>query len=106
MTDADATNIREREKKQEIMSYLRENIFNPILNSPDATDALKRGIRLTIMRMEERDSIGIVHYYWAAVQGTDRSIEFARHMRAEGFVRFEEIIDEFRDRFGDRWLRS
>jgi len=47
---------------------------------------------------------GIVSYYWSAIVGTDRSVEFARQMRGEGFTRFEEIIDEFRDRFGDRWI--
>jgi hypothetical protein len=48
----------------------------------------------------------MVRYYRAAIVGTERSTEFARQMRAEGFTRFEEVIDEFRDRFNDRWLRS
>jgi len=48
----------------------------------------------------------MVRYYWAAINGTEGSTEFARQMRAEGFTRFEEVIDEFRDRFNDRWLRS
>lgn len=45
------------------------------------------------------------------VTGTSITSEYvtgtsiARQMRAEGFTRFEEIIDEFRDRFGDRWFR-
>jgi hypothetical protein len=38
--------------------------------------------------------------------GTERSKSFAIHMRKEGFTRFEEDIDEFRDRFNDNWLRS
>jgi len=56
--------------------------------------------------MEERDPAGIVQYYWSAIVATERSTEFARQMRAEGFTRFEEVIDEFRDRFGDQWLRA
>lgn len=97
---------REAEKKTEVLQFLHEQVFDPILNSPNASEALKRGVRFTIMRMKERDSCGIVKYYWSAIVGTDRSTEFARQMRSEGFIRFEEVIDEFRDRFGDNWLRT
>ncbi len=56
------------------------------------------------MRMEQLDPPGIVQYYWSAIIGTERSTEFARQMRTEGFTRFEEVVDEFRDRFGEDWL--
>lgn len=94
------------DKKREIMEFLHQEVFDPILTSPDASDGLKKGVRYTIMRMSERDPEGIVQYYWSAIVGTERSTEFARQMKAEGFDRFEEIIDEFRDRFNDEWLRS
>ena len=58
------------------------------------------------MRMNERDAKGKIQYYWSAIIGTERSTEFARKMREEGFTRFEEVIDEFRDRFNDDWIRS
>lgn len=93
-------------KKEEVMRFLHEHVFDPILDSERASKSLKQGVRLTIMRMNERDHSGIVQYYWSAIIGTERSTEFARHMRAEGFTRFEEIIDEFRDRFGDRWISN
>jgi predicted glycosyl hydrolase (DUF1957 family) len=97
---------REAQKKAEVLAFLNELVFEPILNSRAASETLKRGVRYTIMRMNERDAAGIVGYYWSAIVGTDRSTEFARNMRSEGFTRFEEVIDEFRDRFNDRWLRS
>jgi hypothetical protein len=52
--------------------------------------------------------LGMVTYYWSAIHGTDRSIRFAADMRSEGYTRFEdrEILEEFRIRFGDDWLRS
>lgn len=98
--------VRESEKREEVLTFLHEHVFDHILDFPTSSDSLKRGVRYTIMRMNERDAAGIVQYYWSAIIGTERSTEFARQMRAEGFTRFEEIIDEFRDRFGDRWLRS
>lgn len=93
-------------KKNEILAFLTNNIFQPILDSPSSSTELKQGVRYTIMRIEQLDAEGIIHYYWSAIVGTERSTEFARKMRSEGFVRFEEVIDEFRDRFSDSWLRS
>ncbi len=92
----------EARRKADVLGFLHENVFDPILNSPNASSELKQGVRLTIMRMKERDSAGIVSYYWSAIVGTEKSEKFARQMRQEGFTRFEEIIDDFRDRFS-RW---
>lgn len=93
-------------KEEEIMQFLHENVFDPILSSDIASEGLRQGVRYTVMRLNERDAKGMVQYYWSAIVGTERSTEFARQMRTEGFSRFEEVIDEFRDRFSDRWLRS
>lgn len=93
-------------KEREIMDFLHERIFDPILASPRASDSLKRGVRYTVMRIKERDAAKMVQYYWSAIVGTDPSIAFAAKMRAEGFDRFEEAIDEFRVRFNDRFLRQ
>jgi hypothetical protein len=91
-------------KKAEVLRFLHEQIFDPILASPNASKSLKSGIRQTIMRMDQRDARGIVHFYWSAVSGTEQSISFARKMREEGFKRFEDIVDDFRDRFNEKWL--
>ena len=93
-------------KEEELLTFLHEQVFDPILNSPEASESLKAGVRLTIMRLQQRNASGMVQYYWSAIIGTERSTEFARLMRTEGFSRFEEIIDEFRDRFNDNWLRQ
>ena len=53
-------------KEQEIMRFLHERIFDPILSSPKASASLKQGVRLTINRMERLDAAGIVQYYWSA----------------------------------------
>ena len=92
-------------KEDEVLTYLSQNVFDPILNSDSASDTLKKGVRYTIMRLRERDAAAMVSYYWSAIVGTDRSVSFATAMRSEGFTRFEEVIDEFRDRFNDKWLR-
>lgn len=93
-------------KEQELMAFLHERVFDPILASPQASESLKKGVRYTIMRMNRLSAASMRQYYWSAVGGTERSAEFARHMREERFTRFEECADEFRDRFDDNWLRA
>ena len=93
-------------KEQEIMDFLHERVFDSILASPNASAELKQGVRLTIVRMEQRDATGMLDYYWAAMKGTQRSIGFAARMRNEGFERFEEALEDFRSRFDGRWLRQ
>jgi hypothetical protein len=87
--------------KAEIMAFLRERVFDPILSSPKASNRLKQGVRYTIMRLNDLDAAGMVRYYWSAVVGTDKSIAFAQDMRDEGYSRFEDrdVLDEFRVRF-------
>ena len=92
-------------KEREIIDFLYERIFNEILASPLASQGLKQGVRSTIMRLEQRDAAGMVHYFWSAIIGTERSIGFAAKMRAEGFIRFEDVLEVFRVRFDDRFLR-
>ncbi len=93
-------------KEQEIMEYLHKNVFDPILDSPNASNELKQGVRYTIMRMNEREAVQMVRYFWSAVTGTEKSVGFAKKMKDEGFNRFEECIEEFRERFNDAWFRS
>ena len=91
-------------KEEEIMQFLHERVFDPILNSPSASKELKLGVRLTIVRMQNRDALGMVSYFWSAVTGTEKSVRFARMMEEQGFDRFEEALVEFRDRFGNLWI--
>jgi hypothetical protein len=86
-------------KEAEIMSFLRDRVFGPVLASPRASDRLKQGVRMTVTRMNQRDAAGMIHYFWSAIVGTERSTSFAAQMRREGFDRFEEAIEEFRLRF-------
>ncbi|WP_338358665.1 hypothetical protein [Yeosuana marina] len=93
-------------KEKQIMDYLKSNVFNPILESDRASSSLKQGVRLTMRRLKERNATGMLSYYWSAIIGTEKSTRFARLMKQEGFVRFEELIDDFRDKFNDKWLKS
>jgi hypothetical protein len=93
-------------KEQEIMGFLSQRVFDPIINSKKASKELKSGVNITIARMNQLKAEGMVRYFWSAITGTDRSIGFSDRMKQEGFTRFEEVLEEFRVRFNDAWLRS
>lgn len=93
------------DKKQEVMNYLQEKIFDPALNSPNSTKRVKKGVNYTIMRMNNLDAKGVVMYFWSAVAGTQKSINFSSILKTAGITRFEDIFEDFRERFNDEWLR-
>lgn len=88
------------------MNFLNKNVFNPILNSPKASPKLKIGVRQTKMKLRHKDALGMMMFYWSSIVGTSRSTPFAAQMKKEGFIRFEEVLDEFRERFNEDWLRK
>jgi hypothetical protein len=56
--------------------------------------------------MNQLDAAGMRGYYWSAIIGTERSVPFANFMRQEGFARFEEVLEDFRIQFNDKWLQQ
>ncbi|WP_352406999.1 hypothetical protein [Acetoanaerobium noterae] len=92
-------------KEQEIMDFLHEKVFDPILNSKLAPSNIKSGVDLTIGRMNKLSADKMVQYFWAAL-ATDNAITFSKKIKAENLPRFEDVFEEFRDRFNDDWLKK
>lgn len=88
------------------MNFLNKNVFNPILSSNSASQKLKIGVRQTKSKLRHKDALGMMMFYWSSIVGTSRSTPFAAQMKKEGFVRFEEVLDEFREKFSEKWLRE
>jgi len=91
-------------KESEIMEFLHQRVFDPILNSTTVIPSAKTGIRYTIMRMNRLKAKKMVGYFWNAIAGTHKSIQFAELLKNENLPRFEDIIEEFRVRFTNSWL--
>ena len=93
-------------KQLEIMDFLHEKVFDPILGS-SASKPIKSGVNLTIGRLKgQKDAAGMVKYFWSAIAGKGNAIPFADKLKNEGYVRFEEVFEEFREKFTDAWLRE
>ena len=92
-------------KEQEIMAFLHEKVFNPILDSKTCPPRIKSGVRLTIGRMNKLSAEKMIQYFWSAL-ATENAIAFSKQMKAEGLTRLEDVMEEFRDKFNDKWLRE
>ncbi len=92
-------------KKQELMAFLHEKVFDPILNSKEAPANIKSGVNLTIGRMNKLSADKMLQYFWSAL-ATDNAITFSKRIKSEGLPRFEDVFEEFRDKFNDEWLRK
>ena len=93
-------------KQTEIMKFLHEKVFAPILTA-SASNQIKQGVRLTITRLEtQKDAKGMVTYFWSSIAGKGNAIEFSDKLKDAGFMRFEDVLEEFREKFTDKWLRE
>ena len=92
-------------KEQEIMAFLHERVFDPVLSSVNAPVGLKRGVNLTIGRMNRLSAPKMIQYFWSAISSS-HSAQFAERMRQEGFICFEDVQEEFAQRFHDDWLNA
>lgn len=92
-------------KEEELMNFLHERVFDPILNSEEAPANIKAGVNLTIGRMNQLSAEKMVHYFWSAL-ATDNAIAFSKKMKAEGLPRFEDVLEEFRDKFNNAWITA
>ncbi len=88
------------------MAFLHERVFDPILASPEVPENIKQGTRLTITRMSQLEAASMIRFYWGAIVGSEHSINFAARLREARCIRFEEVLDDFRARFTDEWLRT
>lgn len=92
-------------KEEELMNFLHEKVFDPILNSKETPANIKSGVNLTIGRMNKLSAEKMVQYFWSAL-AADNAITFSKKIKAEGLPRFEDVFEEFRDRFNDKWLKK
>lgn len=92
-------------REQEVMNFLHQKVFGPILASKDAPANIKSGVHLTIARMSKLSAEKMVQYFWSAL-ATDNGIAFADRIKLEGLPRFEDVSGEFAERFDDAWLKG
>lgn len=90
-------------KEQEIMNFLDTRVFEPVLNAKNISASIKSGVSLTKARMNRLSADKMVQFFWSALI-TDNGLAFSEKMKNESLPRFEDICEEFKQRFNDEWL--
>ena len=88
------------------MKFLHERVFDAILNSHTASNLLKQGVRLAVMKMEKMEPDEMIRFYTHSMIGTDKPTKFALQMKSEGFNQFEAAAAEIREKFDEKWLED
>ena len=96
--------MSEEEKKQLVKEYFDENVFNPAIayGKEVHNKSIVSGVNLTRVRMFRLPTAKkMLHFFWSAIAGTDKSIKFSEVMKDAGLTRFEDIFEDVRVRFAD-----
>ena len=100
--------MSEQERKEEMLEYFNETIFEPAIQygKEHNIPKMSQGARYTRMRFQLLTSDKILHYFWSAIVGTDKSIPFSKLLKDNNVLRFEDLIDDVRDRFGNGYFEE
>ena len=85
-------------QEKEIMHFLRENVFDPILNSANASSELKQDI-ISLVRSLNAEADWQMINSWLSMAEYPPGFAVIQKMKDEGFLQFEATLDEFRRRF-------
>ena len=100
--------MMEPQRCQEMDNYFNTKLFEPTIKY--ATDnnikEIAQGARYTRMRMSQLDSKKKLQYFWSAIQGTEKSIKFSKLLKDNGVLRFEDILEEVREKFNDEYFKE
>ena len=100
--------MTETQRCQEMDNYFNTKLFEPTIKY--ATDnnikEIAQGARYTRMRMSQLDSKKKLQYFWSAIQGTKKSIKFSKLLKDNGVLRFEDILEEVREKFNDDYFKE
>lgn len=99
----------ENNKKKEFLDYLEDNIFsNAEQYGKEHNDInLVKGVRITRLRMSQQPTLEkMLHYFWSAMEGTDKSINFSNKLKEYGLTRFEDVFEDVRVKFNDNWITN
>ena len=78
--------MTEPQRCQEMDNYFNTKLFEPAIKYGEDNNIkeIAQGARYTRMRMEQLDSKRKLQYFWSAIQGTDKSIEFSKLLKDNG----------------------
>lgn len=93
-------------KKEELLYFLQDNLFNPILNSPLASSELKFDFSAMLASIKDFSAEGIVLYFWTTMDHQEVHMVFSERLYHEASLDFSNFIEAFKSQFTYDWLLS
>ena len=94
------------EKKQQLLNFLHEELFNPILHSPYASSQLKHDFEHTEQMLKDFSAEGILFYIWNSFANKEVEMILSNRLMDEGFHSYEHVLNTFKHEFTYEWLLS
>lgn len=93
-------------KKEEMLSFLTNEFFYPILQSPHASCSLKSDLKDIFRPLQHYSAEGIMLHLWnTLLDNTNKTILFHR-LADEGFASYADALNTFEKEFTYHWLKS
>lgn len=92
------------DKKQELLDFLREELFNPVIDSPYTSSQLKYDFSHMLLLLKDFSAEGILLYVWNSLASTEVKMVLANRLMDEGFYNYDEILNTFKEHFTYEWL--
>ena len=94
-------------KEEQVLSYLYDRIFLDVINSKTASKKAKNIVNKTIMCLKQLPLESMIQYVWNAVYEEDNNGDRANNiLKQEGFTTFQDIIEEFKIKFDDNFIKD
>ena len=85
-------------KEYEVMTFLREKVFNPVVSAPQTTTELKQVITRTVQSFNKMDYSRMAStWLYEVSKGVDS--ELIQKMESEGFLYHQNTLKEFQEQF-------
>ena len=93
-------------KKDELLHFLENRLFEPILSSPIASDELKYDFSSMKSTINQFSTEGILRYFWTTMTNDEVQMVFTDRLEDEAFIDFTAFLNDFKSYFTYDWLRS
>ncbi len=93
-------------KKQQLLSFLNENIFDPIISAPYASSQLKNDFLCMREMLKDFSAKGILYFVWISLFNQENEIILCNRLIDEGFHFYKSVTDNFKENFSYEWLLS
>ncbi len=93
-------------KKEQLLNFLDENLFNPIILAPYVSSQLKKDFSHTREMLKDFSAEGILYYMWNTFANKDSEIIISNRLMDEGFKLYDQVLTTFKQEFSYEWLLS